>query len=102
MTEYSLFYPEVGVEDMASTVLVTGGSGFVASHVIVQLLQAGHTVRTTVRSAAKEETVRQMMRDAGVDPDERLSFAIADLLSDTGWAEACAGCACSRRPATRT
>jgi nucleoside-diphosphate-sugar epimerase len=77
---------------MASTVLVTGGSGFVASHVIVQLLQAGHTVRATVRSAAKEETVRQMMRDAGVEMGERLTFAIADLLSDAGWAEACGGC----------
>jgi len=75
-----------------STVLVTGGSGFVASHVILQLLRAGHAVRTTVRSAAKQETVRQMMRDAGVDAGERLTFAIADLLSDAGWAEGCAGC----------
>ena len=33
-----------------SKVLVTGGSGFVGSHCIVQLLAAGHEVRTTVRS----------------------------------------------------
>jgi len=34
-----------------SKVLVTGGSGFVGSYVILQLLAAGHSVRTTLRTA---------------------------------------------------
>ena len=76
-----------------SRVLVTGGSGFVGSHCILQLLEAGHLVRTTVRSARREADVRALLKQGGVaDPGERLTFAIADLESDAGWAEAVAGC----------
>jgi nucleoside-diphosphate-sugar epimerase len=75
-----------------STVLVTGGSGFVGSHVILQLLAAGHLVRTTVRSLAREDSVRAMLKNAGEDPGERLAFFAADLVRDDGWSEAVAGC----------
>jgi len=73
-------------------VLVTGGSGFVGSHVILQLLNARHVVRTTVRSLTREQSVRAMLSDAGADSGERLSFFAADLERDEGWAEAVAGC----------
>jgi nucleoside-diphosphate-sugar epimerase len=75
-----------------SVVLVTGGSGFVGSHCIVQLLAAGHQVRTTVRSLKREAEVRAMVREGGVEPGERLSFFAADLEKDAGWPEAVAGC----------
>jgi dihydroflavonol-4-reductase len=75
-----------------STVLVTGGSGFVGSHVILQLLSAGHTVRTTVRSLTRESSVRAMLKNAGAEPGPRLSFFAADLERDDGWVEAVAGC----------
>jgi nucleoside-diphosphate-sugar epimerase len=39
-----------------STVLVTGGSGFLGSQVILQLLNGGHVVRTTVQTHPFDET----------------------------------------------
>jgi nucleoside-diphosphate-sugar epimerase len=75
-----------------STVLVTGGSGFVGSHVILRLLEEGHVVRTTVRTQQREAGVRAMLEGAGAKPDGRLSFVLADLERDEGWAEAVAGC----------
>ncbi|PMD30453.1 NAD(P)-binding protein [Hyaloscypha variabilis F] len=76
----------------ATTVLVTGGSGFIGSHIILQLLAAGYTVRTTVRSLKREAEVRQTLKDAGAVGDDRLSFFAADLTKDEGWSEAVAGC----------
>ncbi len=75
-----------------STVLVTGGSGFIGSHCIVQLLAGGHTVRTTVRSLQREADVRAMLKVGGAEPGDRLSVYAADLLQDEGWAAAMKGC----------
>jgi len=73
-------------------VLVTGGSGFIASHTILQLLNAGYQVRTTVRDMKREGDVRAMLKHGGAEPGERLSFFAADLQSDAGWTPAVAGC----------
>jgi dihydroflavonol-4-reductase len=73
-------------------VLVTGGSGFIASHTILQLLNAGHSVRTTVRDLKRESEVRAMLRQGGVEAGDRLSFFAAELQSDAGWAAAVANC----------
>ena len=77
---------------MSSTVLVTGGSGFVGSHAILRLLAAGHRVRTTVRSPKREADVRALLKEGGVAPGDRLSFFQADLETDPGWREAVSGC----------
>lgn len=74
------------------TVLVTGGSGFIGSHCILQLLDAGHSVRTTVRNLARQQDVRALLREGGAEPGDRLSFCAADLESDAGWDDAVAGC----------
>jgi nucleoside-diphosphate-sugar epimerase len=75
-----------------SEVLVTGGSGFIASHAILQLLAAGHAVRTTLRSLQREADLRAMLRQGGAEPGERLRCCAADLTGDAGWPSAVAGC----------
>jgi len=75
-----------------STILVTGGSGFIGSYAILQLLAAGHQVRTTVRDLRRVGDVRAMLEEGGVGPGKRVSFFAADLRHDAGWAEAVTGC----------
>jgi dihydroflavonol-4-reductase len=73
---------------MAQTVLVSGGSGYIAGFVIRQLLAQGWAVHATVRSRAREAAVRKLL---AVD-DARLAFFAADLTGDAGWTEAMTGC----------
>jgi len=75
-----------------ATVLVTGGSGFIGSHSIVQLLQAGHSVRTTVRNLKREPEVRAMLKEGGADANAPVAFFAADLEGDAGWDDAAKGC----------
>lgn len=74
------------------TVLVTGGTGFLAVHTILQLLQQGFTVRTTLRSLHRKSEILKALKEGGVTDFEKLSFFEADLLSDHGWEEAVLGC----------
>ncbi|WP_042161481.1 SDR family oxidoreductase [Paenibacillus gorillae] len=72
------------------TVLVTGGTGFVAGWAIYELIRQGYKVRTTVRSKEKELSVLNMLSGVGIDTSP-LSFHIAELTSDEGWDAAMAG-----------
>lgn len=75
-------------------VLVTGGSGFIGSHVIVQALKSGYRVRTTVRSKKRAELLHEKIRNGGVPEQLATTVEIyeADLSSAQGWEEACRGC----------
>ena len=75
-----------------STILGKGGSGFIGCRCILQLLEAGYQVRTTVRNLKREPDVRAMLKEGGAEPGDRLSFTAADLESDAGWPDAVAGC----------
>lgn len=74
------------------TVLVTGGTGFIALYCIQQLLQQGYTVKTTLRSLGRQEEVIGLLHEAGISAAEKLSFVEADLTKDDHWDEAVQGC----------
>ena len=73
-----------------STVLVTGGSGYLATRLIADLLLSGTGVRATIRSGDGEAGVREAVRRAGVD-DANLELFVASLTADDGWDKASAG-----------
>ncbi len=73
------------------TVLVTGGSGFLGGWSLIELLQRGYRVRTTVRDLAREPQLRAGLGSVA-DADENLSVLVADLRSDEGWEQAVEGC----------
>ena len=68
-------------------VLVTGVSGYLGLHVAKALLERGHHVRGTIRNSSKEKAVREALSAES----DRLSFAVCDLTSDEGWAQAFQG-----------
>lgn len=78
-----------------TTVFVTGATGFIAKHVVLQLLEAGYAVRGSVRAPDRADEVRNAiaphLKDAAASMD-RLDFVTLDLTRDDGWAEALAGC----------
>lgn len=59
-------------------VLLTGGSGFIAAHVLDILLQHGHSVTTTVRSQAKADKI------ARAHPNSKIDFKIVEDIAQEG------------------
>ena len=79
-------------KNIENQVLVTGGTGFVGAHCILQLLQMGYKVRTSVRSLSRRDDVLEMLRVGGVTTFENLEFVEADLMKDTNWDVAVKNC----------
>jgi dihydroflavonol-4-reductase len=69
-------------------ILVTGATGFVASHIVQQLLAAGYRVRGTVRNTASKSNAH-LVRLPGA---ERLELVAADLLDANVWPKVVDGC----------
>ena len=76
----------------APLVLITGISGYIASHIAYQLLSNGKVrVRGTVRSLKSEDKV-QSLRDIVPNPRYPLELVEADLEDGESWKEAVKGC----------
>ncbi|GAB5456729.1 MAG: aldehyde reductase [Henriciella sp.] len=71
-------------------VLVTGATGFIASHTILALINKGYEVRGTARSAGKAEQLNATLSKYSGKPVE-VELVSADLTKDDGWAEAMDG-----------
>lgn len=76
---------------MSDRVLVTGITGFIASHVAAALLQQGFRVRGTLRSMTRADAVRAALTRQGVDA-HAIEFVEADLGADKNWADAASDC----------
>lgn len=75
-------------------VVVTGANGFVASHCIVKLLDAGYRVRGTIRDLSRAEELLELFERHAIARDgvaARLNFVQAGLESNAGWSEALIG-----------
>lgn len=59
----------------------TGGSGFIAAHIIDVLLEHGHSVVTTVRSQAKADKIKAAHPNV---PKSKLDFAIVEDVAQEG------------------
>ena len=65
-------------------VLVTGASGFLATHVIQQLQQRGYRVRGSVRSTENEEK-NKVLLELVPDAEHKLELVEADLTKPETW-----------------
>jgi nucleoside-diphosphate-sugar epimerase len=72
-------------------ILVTGATGYIACHIIKQLLDKGYRVRGTVRSIKDEKKISPL-RKLSENPRHPLDLVEADLDKEDGWANAVKGC----------
>ena len=76
---------------MKNTILLTGISGYIGLHCAKELLDAGYSVRGSIRDQVKSQEVLDTLAAASVNT-KNLTLIKLDLTSDHGWDEAAAGC----------
>jgi len=70
-------------------VAITGGTGFIGSHVVAAALAAGHEVRMLVRTPAKADRMRAMF---GLTDDPGIELAVADMTDEAAMVAGLEGC----------
>ncbi|KAJ0052973.1 vestitone reductase-like [Pistacia vera] len=79
------------MEGGKGTVCVTGGTGFLASWLIMKLLEHGYSVRTTVRAASEHNRDLSFLRNLP-GASEKLQILNADLSDPDSFDAAIEGC----------
>ncbi len=77
--------------DTASPIIVTGATGFVAGHIVKQLLEAGATVRAPVRDPANESKLKYLNAIAE-NASGQIEYFKADLLDEGSYHDAMVDC----------
>ena len=72
-------------------VFISGGSGYIALHTIVLLLQKEYYVVASVKDKDKISLVKKCLQENNINIS-RIEFCILDLLDDQGWNDALKGC----------
>ena len=70
-------------------VLVTGASGFIASHCIAELLKCGYKVKGSLRDLKIANQIRANFNEFDKN---KLDFCQLDLLKDEGWSDSASDC----------
>ena len=78
------------MENYQKKVLVTGASGYIALHCILELLKNGYNVKGSLRDMSREKEVRHSLGQEF--ENEKLEFCQLTLLDDEGWEEAASDC----------
>jgi len=74
-------------------IFISGASGFIGTHIVIEGLKRGYTITGTTRSMHKEGVLREIVSaHLGEEALSRLIIYYCDLNSPDGWADAMKGC----------
>ena len=86
----SIILNENNMNNQLKKVLVTGASGYIASHCVKLLLEKGFKVKGSVRDLQKIDIIKKSL-DNSLNKDN-IEFCELNLLNDKGWNEALKDC----------
>jgi dihydroflavonol-4-reductase len=75
----------------ATTILVTGASGFIGCHCVLDLLNHGYRVRGSVRDLGRTGALEKTLSTYGADTSQ-LDWVAASLTKPDSWSAAVEGC----------